>query len=267
MEKFSDRLSMERIASAAYSLAGVAPSSLSGRVPTPETKVNIFELHQKLTGHLFPAYSNTDERFLGLALAGETGELCNMIKKRWRDGVDLTEPIRDEIADIRVYLELIAKCFGIEGEKLDQRVEAKLVQVAEKHKDRLTRATPLTEDRPQPEQCPLCGSLDRKRRKIIGTPLENFRCFHVWHDGEAEVRPVLEAGPKSVAEVEGRGTLAGSEQGQSGRGVDVRQNLHPSLPSSPLRNERPSAASPTPPESVQREREEFEKWMCNRYEI
>ncbi len=99
--------------------------------------MNLYELHEKMTGHLFPAYSNTDERFLALAICGEAGELANIIKKRWRDGVDLSEEVRDEIADIRVYLELLAKCFGIEGEKLDARVEQKLLKVVEKHKMRL----------------------------------------------------------------------------------------------------------------------------------
>lgn len=99
--------------------------------------LSLFELHEKLTAGLFPPYSSTDERFLALALCGEAGELANMIKKRWRDGVDLSEEIRDEIADIRMYLELIAKCFGIEGEKLDRRVEQKLLKVVEKHQRRL----------------------------------------------------------------------------------------------------------------------------------
>jgi len=84
--------------------------------------MDLFELHHKMTSHLFPAFSNHDERFLTLALCGEAGELANMIKKRWRDGVDLKEEIRDELADIRVYLELIAKCFDIEGDKLDNLV-------------------------------------------------------------------------------------------------------------------------------------------------
>lgn len=101
---------------------------------------NIYELHEKLTGHLFPSYSNTDERFLALAICGEAGELANLIKKRWRDGADHSEAIRDEIADIRVYLELMAKCFEIEGGKLDERVQAKLLKVVEKHKERLAKS-------------------------------------------------------------------------------------------------------------------------------
>jgi NTP pyrophosphatase (non-canonical NTP hydrolase) len=98
---------------------------------------DILRLHEQTTRDLFPAYSSADERFLALALCGEAGELANCIKKRWRDGSDLSEEIRDEIADIRVYLELLAKCFGIEGEKLDARVEQKLAKVIEKHRVRL----------------------------------------------------------------------------------------------------------------------------------
>jgi NTP pyrophosphatase (non-canonical NTP hydrolase) len=95
--------------------------------------MDLYKLHQRMTSHLFPSYSNEDERFLALALCGEAGELANMIKKRWRDNVDLSDEIREEIADIRVYLELLAKCFGIEGAKLDRAVEAKLEKVAAKH--------------------------------------------------------------------------------------------------------------------------------------
>lgn len=98
--------------------------------------MDLYELHKHMTAHLFEPYSAADERFLALALCGEAGELANMIKKRWRDGVDLSDEIREEIADIRVYLELLAKCFGIEGNKLDAEVERKLVKV-KKHWARL----------------------------------------------------------------------------------------------------------------------------------
>lgn len=67
-----------------------------------------------------------DERFLALAICGESGELANMIKKQWRDGVDLREDIKDEIADIRIYLELMAKLYDIEGDKLDLQVKNKM---------------------------------------------------------------------------------------------------------------------------------------------
>lgn len=95
--------------------------------------MNIYELHKKMTSHLFPTYSSEDERFLALALCGEAGELADYIKKRWRDSADFSEEIKDEIADIRVYLELLAKCFNIEGEKLDERVKQKLEKVVAKH--------------------------------------------------------------------------------------------------------------------------------------
>jgi NTP pyrophosphatase (non-canonical NTP hydrolase) len=94
--------------------------------------MNIYELHEKITKDLFPSYSNTDERFLTIALCGEVGELANMIKKQWRDDINLEYEIREELCDIRIYLELLAKCYNIEGEKLDKAVEEKLIKVARK---------------------------------------------------------------------------------------------------------------------------------------
>lgn len=110
--------------------------------------MDLFALHEEMIGHLFPTFSSTDERYLALGLCGEAGELANMVKKRWRDGADLQEEIRDEIADVRVYLELLAKCFGIEGAKLDERVRSKLVKVIEKHK---LGVDPLETTGPYPE--------------------------------------------------------------------------------------------------------------------
>jgi NTP pyrophosphatase (non-canonical NTP hydrolase) len=90
--------------------------------------MNIFELHKKMTAKLFPAWSSMDERFLALALAGEAGELANMIKKRWRDDATLTSEVQDEIADIRVYLMLIAKCFSLDDDVVDIRAETVMVE-------------------------------------------------------------------------------------------------------------------------------------------
>jgi len=103
--------------------------------------MNICEMQEKLTKNLFPRFFSEDEHFLALGLCGEVGELANKIKKRWRDGVDLSDEIREEICDVRIYLELIAKCFGIEGDKLDAAVEAKLRQVAERTKQSKSHPT------------------------------------------------------------------------------------------------------------------------------
>jgi NTP pyrophosphatase (non-canonical NTP hydrolase) len=92
---------------------------------------SILDLHDKMK-HGWPAMFSEDPRFLVLALCGEVGELANMVKKVWRDDVDLDEEIREEIADIRVYLELVADAYGIAGSKLDDAVENKLRKVAAK---------------------------------------------------------------------------------------------------------------------------------------
>ena len=100
---------------------------------TEDQQINLVVLHNQMTGHLFEPFSNEDERFLALALCGEAGELANKIKKRWHDSADLIEEVRDEIADCRIYLELLAMRFEINGAKLDERVADKLNRVAEKH--------------------------------------------------------------------------------------------------------------------------------------
>lgn len=169
--------------------------------------MNLYELHQRMTAHLFPAYSSEDERFLSLALCGEVGELAdtdpvlrgsdamreaideladcrvylellakcfniegdrlrvirlpyesndvayrklcaksgllaNLIKKRWRDGVDNSPECREKIVEIRAWIELIARNIGVEGNKLDAAVVSKLERVVEKHKARLAAAAP-----------------------------------------------------------------------------------------------------------------------------
>ena len=57
-------------------------------------------------------YGAEDSRFWGLALCGEAGELANKIKKLWRgDSIARTE-ILEEIADVQISLNQLAKCFN-----------------------------------------------------------------------------------------------------------------------------------------------------------
>lgn len=87
-----------------------------------------------------------DIRFLALALAGEGGELAevvialalcgrigqlgNTIKKEWRgDAIDADEyhmKVRGELADVRIYLEHLARGLGVD---LDEACEYKLDEV------------------------------------------------------------------------------------------------------------------------------------------
>lgn len=108
--------------------------------------------------------TSEDERFLALALCGEAGELANLIKKRWRDGpqpecpnchdankhgdyqgptcevcdgkgyIDHVEAIRDEIADVRIYLELLARLFDVDGDKMEDRAIDKFRRVVEQRR-------------------------------------------------------------------------------------------------------------------------------------
>jgi NTP pyrophosphatase (non-canonical NTP hydrolase) len=70
--------------------------------------------------------------FLALAITGEAGELANLVKKAWRgDDIDPAS-VRDELADIRIYLEHLTRHLGID---LDQACQQKLDEVS----DRLSR--------------------------------------------------------------------------------------------------------------------------------
>jgi NTP pyrophosphatase (non-canonical NTP hydrolase) len=65
------------------------------------------------------------------ALAGEVGELCNLIKKEFR-GTDVVDPqdIKDEIADVAIYLDLLAARYGISLEDaIREKWNAKSEQV------------------------------------------------------------------------------------------------------------------------------------------
>jgi NTP pyrophosphatase (non-canonical NTP hydrolase) len=61
-------------------------------------------------------------------VAGEAGEMCNVIKKlnRYRDGIsgntksqeELMEDLKSEIGDVAVYLDLLAQAIGCDLETL-----------------------------------------------------------------------------------------------------------------------------------------------------
>ena len=64
-----------------------------------------------------------------MAICGEAGELANLVKKSWRgDEVDGNQ-IRDEIADIRIYIEHLSRCLDFD---IDSACEHKLDIVAER---------------------------------------------------------------------------------------------------------------------------------------
>jgi len=67
--------------------------------------------------------SEEDQRFLALALAGEVGELLNIIKKVWRGDFMLPwQEVVAEIADVRIYLHLLSKAIGIDEDAAAKRV-------------------------------------------------------------------------------------------------------------------------------------------------
>ena len=45
--------------------------------------------------------------FLALGLAGEVGEVCNLIKKQERDGTDHSDRIKEELGDCLWYLSML----------------------------------------------------------------------------------------------------------------------------------------------------------------
>jgi len=61
----------------------------------------------------FPSCEHWSESDWGNAIAGETGEMCNKIKKRKLGKPVLIAEVGDEMADIIIYLDLLATKMGI----------------------------------------------------------------------------------------------------------------------------------------------------------
>lgn len=87
----------------------------------------------------YPVWSEEDTHFLALALCGEVGELANVIKKEWRgDDIELLPKLMEEFADVRIYLELLARAYGID---LDVACDEKLLELYERWPE--TKPRPL----------------------------------------------------------------------------------------------------------------------------
>jgi NTP pyrophosphatase (non-canonical NTP hydrolase) len=89
----------------------------------------IENIHRRFVGDKWEVGSAEDIRFLTLALAGEVGELANLIKKRWRGDEVPDSAIASELSDIRIYLELVALYQSVDWRSL---CHAKLDEVEER---------------------------------------------------------------------------------------------------------------------------------------
>jgi len=72
------------------------------------------EIHARFIKGRWENGSDEDIRFLALELAGEAGELANLIKKEWRgDVIDQTK-IFSEMADVYNYLMHLADIYAVD---------------------------------------------------------------------------------------------------------------------------------------------------------
>lgn len=79
--------------------------------------------------------TDSDRRYLALALGGEVGEMQNLVKKEWRGDLkkaqkqEIHHKIAMELADIRIYLEHLANAYGVD---LDEACEAKTEELKQR---------------------------------------------------------------------------------------------------------------------------------------
>jgi len=87
------------------------------------------------TAELESIHRRAVEKNMMLALVGEVEGLANITEKQWRGdnrAMPESDPeIRKKLADIRIYLHLLATSLGID---LDEAIEEKLPMIREKFK-------------------------------------------------------------------------------------------------------------------------------------
>lgn len=90
----------------------------------------IWEEIVKFNDKNFPNWRKREVIFLSNAIAGETGELCNKIKKLYGGGTNKETPTDMDISfegfDIIVYLVMLLETLGIDREKFCEFSNKKL---------------------------------------------------------------------------------------------------------------------------------------------
>lgn len=82
------------------------------------------------------AHDKLSLAYFGNAIAGEVGEACNVIKKLERERIGLRgsratiEDLADELADVIIYIDLIAEMVGID---LGEAIKNKFNMTSEKY--------------------------------------------------------------------------------------------------------------------------------------
>lgn len=94
---------------------------------------NIERITERVFGHDLDDWEITD---WACALAGEAGEVCNVVKKIRRDGWTQRrhEQLADELADVLIYLDALAAYDGID---LAAATKKKFNEVSEKRKSKV----------------------------------------------------------------------------------------------------------------------------------
>lgn len=89
-------------------------------------KANVDRCNSDFPGHDLNSW---DLGLWALAIAGEAGELCNLVKKRIRGDQISDDQIREEVADIFTYLDLFAARAGFD---LEPAIAEKFNKVSER---------------------------------------------------------------------------------------------------------------------------------------
>lgn len=127
----------QRLVRAIYDSAGLLDGT---NMLIPNLPERLWQRHQEFyrlgSKDLGAPGTCDDIRFLALALAGEAGELANVIKKQWRDGGVMGEYYDDlagEIADVLSYTFILAKSLDIDPiEAMEAKFEVVNQRIAER---------------------------------------------------------------------------------------------------------------------------------------